>query len=433
MDYEAFFKLKERPFKNPWEAKFYFRVPAFDEIRETLINAPRPEFLILRGQPGVGKSALLRRLPWALKEKTVVAPILLTGHRLGDILRDALIGFGLGFKCSPQVPDESLLGFFQNAVSNFIANNYGLALAADGAATLTEEDVEDLLRLLSLEPKWRGQTTLLATDALKSPWPGPKFPGAKTLTLPPLDQAQTAEYVRFRLQAAGGKKDLFPQESLHKVHALSEGSPAAINALCERALLTAWAAGKKEIAPHFLTQAKASLENPLEIAPQAKRRAAGYSRDRQKIRSTPIRLALAASLALVFSLGFVFWPKSDETGPEKAIAKPAATQALPAAPVETATPAADPASMGPKTGLSLPTPPPILLSLPHNANALVVDQSSGQARLWRGQLRTTGLKAELVAPELAEPGLYLMGRPKSRMSLVFQYPPGREVPPDVGE
>jgi ketosteroid isomerase-like protein len=59
--------------------------------------------------------------------------------------------------------------------------------------------------------------------------------------------------------------------------------------------------------------------------------------------------------------------------------------------------------------------------------------SLGQARLWQGQLKKPGLKAELSAPDLAEPGLYLLGRPRSRLSLVFQYPPGREVPKEVGE
>ncbi|MDR2142483.1 MAG: hypothetical protein LBR11_12010 [Deltaproteobacteria bacterium] len=433
MDYEAFFKLKERPFKTPLEAKFFFRVPTFDLLGQTLIDTPRPEFLILRGAAGGGKTTLLRRLPWALREKVMVAPILQTGSRLGDILREALIGFGLGFKCSPQIPEESLLGFFQNAVSNFVESGYGLVLAADAALTLTEDNLSDLLHLLSLEPQWRGQTTFLAAARPHPAWPGPKFQTAQTIELPALDLSQTKEYVRGRMRAAGAQRDYFTEEALSALHKLSQGSPAAINALGERALLTAWASGKKDITPAFLAQAKASLDNPLEINPQAAKKAAGYKLSRQKIHSWPVRVTLAVTMILAFSLVVAFWPKTPPRAQDPPLASPAPTETAPPPPAPTATPAAAPALPGQAPGLGLPTTPPALLSLPHNAMALVVNQSLGQARLWQGQLRKTGLKAELTGPELPEPGLYLVGRPKSRLSLVFQYPPGQEVPKEVGE
>ncbi|MDR1870851.1 MAG: hypothetical protein LBS60_02810 [Deltaproteobacteria bacterium] len=433
MDYEAFFKLKERPFKNPLEAKFFFRVPLFNQICQILTETPRPNLLLLKGAEGSGKSALLRRLPWTLRNGLIVVPILQTGHQLINILRDALIGFGLGFKCSPQVPEESLLGFFQNAVSNFVANNYGLVLAADGAQALSVDNLNDLLHLLSLEPTWQGQTTLLAATRPDVNWPQEAIPAsAVTLEMAPLNPFETAAYVRYRLKTAGSRQDCFTDEALVALHKLSGGAPAAINALAERALLTAWAAGKKEITPAILAQAHASLDTPLAVSQKAAQKAAGFKPERPKIHSWRTRVALAISMVAVFSLGFFIWPKG-EPNPDQTPPAQVAAPLPPPPKAPTATPAAAPLPPGVTPSLGLPSPPPILLSLPHNTMALVVDQSLNQARLWQGQLKQTGLKAELTPPELTEPGLYLIGRPKSRISLIFQYPPGREVPKEVGE
>ncbi|MDR1577152.1 MAG: hypothetical protein LBT86_02825 [Deltaproteobacteria bacterium] len=432
MDYEAFFKLKERPFKNFLEDKFFFRVPAFDRLRQILTEPPRPNSLFLRGAKGSGKSVFLKHLPLILRDKVIVAPILKTGFLFKDILRDALIGFGLWYKCSPQTPEESLLGFFQNAVSDFLAKDFNLILAADDAFILTEDNLAELQDLLSLEPHWAGRVTLLAASEPNSAWPGPKFASVPTLEVPPLDVDQVKNYVNYRLKIAGARQELFTHEALNALHKHSHGWPADINALAERALLTAWASGKKEITPAFVNQAKASLDKPLAINHQAAKRAAGYQLCRQKIQSWPIRLALASSMALAFSLVFILWPTTPQESGE--IPAPLETPPL-VSPEEppTATPAAAPLAPGQSPSLGLPTPPPALLSLPHNTMALVVDQSLGQARLWQGLLRKTGLKAELLAPALTEPGLYLFGRPKSRLSLVFQYPPGQAVPTEVSE
>ncbi|MDR0548595.1 MAG: AAA family ATPase [Deltaproteobacteria bacterium] len=410
------------------EAKFYFPIPTFDRIGQILTASPQPEFLILKGASGYGKSALFRRLPWALRAKLVVAPILLTGPSLKDILRDALMGFGLGFKCSPQTPEESLLGFFQNAVANFVAHDYGLVLAADEAQTLTEDNISELLHLLNLEPKWRGQTTLLAATRPESSWPGPKGAKALTVDLPAFDLSQTEEYVRFRLKKAGGSKNIFSPEALVYLHQLSQGSPAAINDLGERALLTAWATEKKIITPSCLQKAKISLKQPPINFKEAKK-AAGFRLWRPRIKTWPARLTLLSTMILVFTVGWVVWPQADL--PVQEVAPKVATPA----PIDppTMTPAAAPSPVAHSPGLGLATTPPILLNLPHNANVLVVDQSLGQARLWLRELRRTGLKAELMAPALNEPGLYLFGRPKSRSSVVFQYPKGPEVPKEVSD
>jgi hypothetical protein len=95
------------------------------------------------------------------------------------------------------------------------------------------------------------------------------------------------------------------------------------------------------------------------------------------------------------------------------------------------TPAANP---GPgSTTMGLPYPPPALLKLPQSSLAMVSELGQRMARLWQGGLRSPGLKAEISAPDFSEPGLYLVGRPRSRNPIIFQYPQTREIPKTAGE
>ncbi|MDR1395086.1 MAG: hypothetical protein LBK52_02810 [Deltaproteobacteria bacterium] len=439
MDYEAFFKLKERPFKNPLETKFFFPVPQLEQLAGILTRTPQNDLVILRGEAGLGKSTLLRHLPRALREKRLVLPILHTGSRLRDILSEALIGFGLGFKCSPQIPEESLLGFFQNAADNFLAGGLGLVLAGDNSQNLTRETAAELLELIKLEPMWPGQLTVLLTARPEASWTAEYAGRAEIMDLVPLNEEQTKNYVLHRMKTAGARKEYFMPETLRCLYRYSGGVPLAVNDLAERSLMAAWAAGKKIVSPARLNQARDSLAQPSPINPEAAGQAAGRRRPRYRVRSWPARLSLAVTMAAVFALGLIFWskaPREDELrtlSEARASAAQTPAAARPAAPAATATPAAEPALPGQAPGLGLPAPPPVLLSLPHNAMVLAVDQSSGQARLWQGQLKKTGLKAELAAPALPDPGLYLLGRPKSRIALFFQYPPGKEVPRDIGD
>ena len=65
--------------------------------------------------------------------------------------------------------------------------------------------------------------------------------------------------------------------------------------------------------------------------------------------------------------------------------------------------------------------------------ALVIDRGQRLGRLWQGGLAGAGLKAEVAAPDFEAPGLYLVGRPKGKSTLLFQYPPAKESMNEAGE
>mgnify|MGYP000446859009 CR=1 FL=1 len=65
--------------------------------------------------------------------------------------------------------------------------------------------------------------------------------------LGPLDEKETADYVRHRMQVVGGSPNLFHKNALRLIHWNSGGIPRVINTLCELALVYGYADGKRRI------------------------------------------------------------------------------------------------------------------------------------------------------------------------------------------
>jgi len=422
-DYLDHFNLTEHPFKNTYDGRFFYRSAAAGKIFQFLKDEEdRPALVHIKGQDLVGKTFLMRRLGVELKEAGRTALILNPHLTLAEMLRQALTDFGLSHKISPQTQEEELLGYYQNATADLLAERQQVFLAVDNAAELPPSMLAELYWLMELEPGWRGRVSLILCGSSDRPWPvvPDRLPELKELILPPLSASEVEGYVSVRLKAAGGGP-LFSRAALKALSAHSQGRPDTINQLAERALIAAWSAGRSQVGPAQVAAAKTSLETPLDND-----RLAGAARGQATRPARPgghkiWRLALPG-LALLLGLGYHFGLKPPEPEPVPP-PRPAPGEAG-TKPVETATPAAAPDSGAP----SLPSPPGQLLTLPQGSLALVVDQSAGTGRLWQGGARGPGLKAEVKAPAFKNRGLFLFGRPRGRAPLIFQYPPSRDLP-----
>jgi len=75
----------------------------------------------------------------------------------------------------------------------------------------------------------------------------------------PLSADETAEYVQFRLEAAGGSRDIFDAAALESIYQLSQGLPRRINRLCDFALLVGYADQLERISPAEVQAVAAEL------------------------------------------------------------------------------------------------------------------------------------------------------------------------------
>jgi type II secretory pathway predicted ATPase ExeA len=138
---------------------------------ELLSGDVAPKLVILTGAAGVGKTGALGALSGAFLEKRIRVIPIPRGGALAGILLDALSSLGLSGRYPPGAPEETLLGFYQNAVSGSVESGERVILSVDDAHLLSKDTVSDLLALSSLEASWTGKTTLILAGE-----PGPSFP-----------------------------------------------------------------------------------------------------------------------------------------------------------------------------------------------------------------------------------------------------------------
>ena len=109
--------------------------------------------------------------------------------------------------------------------------------------------------------------------------------------LDPLSADETAQYIRHRLTVAGLTTELpFDARALARIHALARGVPRRINLLCDRALLGAYATGRKVADTAIVERAAAES---LGLATPA----------RTPLRRLGARWKVAAALLLGISVG----------------------------------------------------------------------------------------------------------------------------------
>ncbi|MDR0882518.1 MAG: AAA family ATPase [Candidatus Adiutrix sp.] len=436
MDYLKHFNLSDRPFKNTYDGRFFFRSQAAESIFAAVRDRDCPPLIHLKGAPKVGKTFVLRRLAAELRESCKVALWLNPHLTLAEMLRQALADLGYSHKFNSRTREEELLGYFQNAVSEAISDGYRLLWVVDNADELAPEFLAELYGLMELETHWRGKVALLLCGSPDNPWPlvPDNMMEARELSLPALDLTEAEEYVQARLKAAGAGAACFSRLALKYLWEQGRGLPETMNQLAERSLIAAWSAGRREVGPAQLKAARSSLEAPLALNRQALQQAARGQAVRadQPARGHPKRrLGPAALIMGLAVMGVLTFQNITTVQPSHPLQPTEPVQLVEEMDEpETATPATEPpgAETAGFLAPALPMVPPQLLTLPQSTLALVVEQDSSSGRLWQGGIRGPGLKAEVATPKFTSGGLYIFGRPRRDNPLVFQYPPAQTMP-----
>jgi general secretion pathway protein A len=261
--YLTHFGLAEWPFSNTPDPRFVYLSPRHEEALAHLLYGVRERggFVQLTGEVGTGKTTtcryLLSQLPEGVDVALIVDPVLTPEELLAtvcDELRVAYPGEGRTRKALVDVLYRHLLAVH--------ARGRRTVLIVDEAQNLSVEALEQLRLLTNLETSTEkllqiiliGQpelTALLARRELRQV--------AQRVTaryhLRPCTERDTRAYIARRLQVAGQNLRLFEPGALHAVHRASRGVPRLINVICDRALLGAFAEGKRVVSARTVRRA----------------------------------------------------------------------------------------------------------------------------------------------------------------------------------
>jgi type II secretory pathway predicted ATPase ExeA len=202
-------------------------------------------FVVLVGEPGTGKTALVHHILENVDPGTFVVGGMFGGRFAGDdMVRMTAAALGLGFEGTDKA---SLLGVIEEAVAEHHQRGLHTVLVIDEAQDLDDSALEELRLLSNVQQGYRSglQIVLLGQPALRQTLARPRFLSLRqrvvaACQLSPMDDGDTAEYVGHRMGVAGwtGVPE-FTDDALRQLHAETGGNPRRINLLASRLLVAA--------------------------------------------------------------------------------------------------------------------------------------------------------------------------------------------------
>ncbi|MBV2092341.1 MAG: AAA family ATPase, partial [Candidatus Thiodiazotropha sp. (ex Ctena orbiculata)] len=245
--YESFFGFKDTPFRLSADEKFRYAHKNYLRASAYLAYALQQSegFVMITGQPGSGKTTLVRDVISEIDNSKYNALNLVTSQlQAEELLRKVALEYGLPAETYNKA---TLLTSISKHLSDLYDRGQRSILFLDEAQNLSVNGLEEL-RLLSNLQKGNCsllQIVLIGHDELRELVLNPKMEHIQqrliaTCQIKPMSAEQSREYIIHRLDIVGWQQD--PQladEVYGLVHQAAQGVPRKINHLMSRLLLFA--------------------------------------------------------------------------------------------------------------------------------------------------------------------------------------------------
>ncbi len=251
--YLEFYGLSEKPFSKTPDPAMLFEAPQHAEALARMEQAVEDrELMLLTGHIGCGKTtlsrALMDRLPEQVLPALIINPKLTPNQLLRTIARRLGEENPRHFRADliEQI-HELLYGFHENSMLPLLIMDEAQSIPTretfEEIRLLTNFQLDDrnLMSILIIgQPELRRRIRHKAYEALRQRI-------GLTFHLGPLPPESVGEYLEFRLRAAGGDGQVFSEEAVAEIAALSKGIPRWINNLASAAMLEGFGRDKPTI------------------------------------------------------------------------------------------------------------------------------------------------------------------------------------------
>jgi general secretion pathway protein A len=261
--YEAFFRLRERPFDLVPNPRFLFLAgrqrEALSNLRYGLTTARG--LTLLLGEAGTGKTTLVQSALSELADGTVKHVLLsnptLTRAEFYEYLAHAFV-----LSDAAALSKTRFLFDLRRELQDRHAAGVLSALIIDEAQSVPYELLEEIRLLSNIETT---TTKLLNVVLAGQPELADRLnePSLRQLKqrislrceLRPMDLAETASYIAGRLRIAGGRPEhIFTREAIGAVFQASSGIARTVNVVCDNVLIGAYAAQVRPIPAAFVDE-----------------------------------------------------------------------------------------------------------------------------------------------------------------------------------
>jgi general secretion pathway protein A len=262
--YEAFFGLKEKPFRISPDPRFLYLAPQHQEVlskcQYMITQKVGPVYVF--GPIGSGKTSIARRMYQQLSDEPTSPVVLLSSPDLKSpnaFLRTVMDEFGVK---TERAYDRSLSNFSKFLLREFEAGRTPVLLL-DEAQHLRRPILQVIKFLLNYETNTQKllQIVLFGQNELASNID--RFPELKSRMFPTalsaLSAEDTAEMIAWRFRTAGGSILPFTPTALSEVFRHSLGLPREVCRICDMALLAAFNKESRKIDQSLISQVAQEL------------------------------------------------------------------------------------------------------------------------------------------------------------------------------
>ncbi|NOX20919.1 MAG: AAA family ATPase [Nitrospirae bacterium] len=255
MDYLEFYGLKEHPFSNVVDNRFYYNSPQHSEALKKLKYAvdARRGLAVVIGDIGTGKTTLARRLLEELDEEHYEATLLVVIH--SSVSSDWLLrkfALQLGVKEIKSNKIDILGQIYRRLVEINESGRKAVILIDEVQMLNSREIMEEFRGLLNMEtPEGKmanfvffGLPELEEVLSLDEPL---KQRVAVRIKLKSFNLENTVDYIKHRLHIAGENDGIFTEDALQLIFQYSKGIPRLINTLCDNAMLEGYLLKRERI------------------------------------------------------------------------------------------------------------------------------------------------------------------------------------------
>ena len=267
--YEAYWGLKEKPFENTPDPRFFYYSQEHKEAVARMLYVVREHkgAALFTGEYGCGKTLLTRVLWHELQQENRYQSVFILNPRLSSLefIQEIVHQLG-GTDASKDNKIDLFHTLHKMLYANHTAGKHSVIIIDEAQAIASKDTFEEIRLLLNfqLDNAFLLTIILLGQPELKyTVMSLPQFMHrmAVRFHLKAFQEAETKEYIEHRLGVSGATRELFELDAYKQVFICSGGIPRRINTICDLALLVGFGNGLRMIDKQTISKINEDLES----------------------------------------------------------------------------------------------------------------------------------------------------------------------------